>query len=125
MTDNGMYKTIWPMCGALHRSLVDEDGDSLNLLFAIYPVEVAHVKVREALAPLALLELGDVSLQGLHVCVLEELQVLVPCLVCMNELIICVSKLQGLAEREPVVQRWTITHFMLREISAWPCLAVA
>ena len=59
------------MCGALHRSLVDEDGDSLNLLFAIYPVEVAHVEVREALAPFSLLELGDVGLQRLHVGVLE------------------------------------------------------
>ena len=59
--------------GPSDRGLVDENGDGLDLLLAVDPVEVAHVEVREALAPLALLELGDVGLQRLHVRVLQHL----------------------------------------------------
>ena len=49
------------------RGLVDEDGDGLDFLLAItHPVNVPHVKVREALALLALLELGNVGLECLQ-----------------------------------------------------------
>ncbi len=52
----------------LHRGFVDENGDGLDLAaVGIDPVQVVYLDVRQALAMLALLELGNVLLELIQI----------------------------------------------------------